>query len=57
MIKTYKNETDPEDKIIKCVCNVCAHEWIPYNNQPPICCAGCKTPYWNSEKKNKKKNN
>jgi len=45
-------------------CQRCGHEWIPRVNMgelegfvkdEPIICPKCKTPYWKTERKNKKK--
>ena len=34
-----------------CKCNVCGHEWLPRNDDTPLRCGGCKSPYWNRKKK------
>ena len=31
-------------------CDVCGHQWLARNNDKPLRCAGCKTPYWDKEK-------
>jgi len=35
-------------------CDRCVHEWVPRNEEMPIICPKCKSPYWNRPKKNKK---
>jgi hypothetical protein len=31
-----------------CKCLRCGHVWVPRNTEEkPLCCAGCKSPYWN----------
>jgi len=35
-------------------CNKCGHKWYSRNEGKPIACAGCKSPYWDREVKNKK---
>lgn len=32
-------------------CDVCKHEWLSYDNNKPLRCASCKTPYWNKSQK------
>jgi len=32
-------------------CLRCGHVWIPRKDEYPRCCAGCKSPYWDKEKK------
>lgn len=27
-------------------CDICDHEWLSRNNDKPLRCAGCKSPYW-----------
>jgi len=37
-------------------CERCGHEWVPRNEETPIICPRCKSPYWNKpRKKNKNK--
>jgi len=37
-------------------CEKCGHEWVPRNEETPIICPRCKSPYWNKpRKKNKNK--
>ena len=36
-------------------CERCEHEWIPRNEEIPIICPKCKSPYWNKPKKNQNK--
>ena len=31
-------------------CKRCGHEWFPRKEIKPVCCPGCKSPYWNKEK-------
>lgn len=28
-------------------CQRCGHKWHPKKEQMPVCCAFCKSPYWN----------
>lgn len=28
-------------------CDVCGHEWLSRDDNKPLRCASCKTPYWN----------
>lgn len=45
-----------EIKIKECVCERCSHEWIPREqNEMPKVCPKCKSPYWNTPKKEKVK--
>ena len=37
-------------------CDVCDHEWLSRNDNMPLRCACCKTPYWNKFDNDKKKN-
>jgi len=36
-------------------CERCKHEWIPRSKKKvnPIICPSCKSPYWNTPRKNK----
>ncbi len=34
-------------------CERCRHEWVPRNEETPIICPKCKSPYWNKPKKEK----
>jgi len=37
-------------------CERCSHEWIPNNiKDEPKVCPKCKSPYWNTPRKNNKK--
>ena len=36
-------------------CDVCNHEWLSRNENKPIRCASCKTPYWNKFERSMKK--
>lgn len=37
-------------------CERCGHEWVPRNkDEYPIVCPKCKSPYWNTPKKQEKK--
>lgn len=36
-------------KVEACQCNVCEHVWLP-REPDPLCCAKCKTPYWDRQK-------
>ena len=49
-------------EIITQVCNRCNHQWIPRvslkelisgDYEDSTLCPGCKSPYWNKERKNK----
>jgi len=35
-------------------CDVCDHEWLSRNENKPIRCASCKTPYWNKFERSEK---
>jgi len=37
-------------------CKRCGHEWIPRTDKKPTICPSCKSPYWDSERKNGVKN-
>jgi len=40
-------------------CERCGHEWLPRANSPdklPVVCPACNSPYWNSPRKKKVKN-
>jgi hypothetical protein len=43
-----------ETKINQLTCEVCGHKWE--SKAIPICCAKCKTPYWNRKKEAKNGN-
>lgn len=32
-------------------CDRCGHEWLSRNNDKPLRCAGCKSPYWDIPRK------
>jgi len=32
-------------------CLRCGHEWHPRTNRRPIACGKCKSPYWNTPRK------
>jgi len=32
-------------------CERCGHKWLPRNDNAPIVCPKCKSPYWNMPKK------
>ena len=36
-------------------CKRCGHEWTPRNSNPPKVCPKCKSPYWDRERRKKKK--
>lgn len=39
-------------------CDRCEHKWPPRSmkdDEEPIICPACKTPYWNRERKNRSK--
>ena len=36
--------TDFKLPLLKCL--RCGHEWHPRAEKAPVCCAGCKSPYW-----------
>ena len=41
-----------EVKVWQCLCERCAHEWIPREQDvEPKVCPKCKSPYWNTPKK------
>lgn len=35
----------------KLKCKRCGHEWVPRIDNPKVC-GKCKSPYWNTERKN-----
>ena len=35
-------------------CKRCGHKWHPRKERKPICCARCKSPYWDIEPMEKK---
>lgn len=35
-------------------CKRCGHEWTPKKKEEPKVCPHCKSPYWNTARKNKK---
>ena len=35
-------------------CDRCGHEWLSRDNKKPLCCGGCKSPYWDRPRKKKK---
>lgn len=37
----------------KCKCERCSHDWITRSNDTPKVCPKCKSPYWNTPRKNK----
>lgn len=37
-------------------CERCAHKWISREGKEPKVCPKCKSPYWNTPKKEKKVN-
>ena len=37
-------------------CDVCDHEWLSRDDDKPLRCASCKTPYWNKFERNEKEN-
>ena len=36
-------------------CDRCGHEWLSRDNERPLRCASCKSPYWDVPKKKKLK--
>lgn len=32
-------------------CDVCDHEWLSRDENKPLRCASCKTPYWNKSER------
>lgn len=36
-------------------CNRCEHSWATRKKKDPKWCPKCKSPYWNKERKQKKK--
>lgn len=34
-------------------CERCKHEWVARGEEEPRVCPKCKSPYWNTPKKNK----
>lgn len=47
----------PKIKIDAYQCERCQHIWVPrdYNEKPRVC-PKCKSPYWDTPRKNKKEN-
>ncbi len=43
-----------KSKLTQYTCNRCGYKWIPRNPDPKVC-AKCRSPYWNSPRKNKVK--
>ena len=37
-------------KLNGCKCERCKHKWVPRNNEEPIVCPKCKSPYWNKKR-------
>ncbi len=48
-----------EIKLLGFVCDRCNHKWFPRSNSEhkPLVCPQCKSPYWNTPRKNIKRNN
>jgi hypothetical protein len=44
-----------EFKLPKLKCLRCGHEWCPRIETMPKVCPTCKNPYWNTERKNKRR--
>lgn len=40
---------------LECRCTRCGGVWLARTDQTPVRCAKCGTPYWNVEKRTKKK--
>ena len=38
-----------------CACERCRHGWKSLAEQPPLRCPGCGSPYWNTERKYKRR--
>lgn len=36
-------------------CDVCNHEWLARDENKPLRCASCKSPYWDKPKQGEKK--
>ena len=36
-------------------CDVCKHEWISRDDNKPLRCAGCKSPYWDKTSRDEKR--
>ena len=36
-------------------CDRCDHEWLSRDNEKPLRCASCKSPYWNTPRRDNKK--
>ncbi|HXE07035.1 MAG TPA: hypothetical protein VN612_04005 [Acidobacteriaceae bacterium] len=36
-------------KVVVWVCARCGHEWQSKNEERPVRCSGCKSPYWDRE--------
>ena len=35
-------------------CDRCGHEWLSRDDEKPLRCASCKSPYWDKPRKSKK---
>lgn len=35
-------------------CTRCTHQWVPRDDEKPRVCPKCKSPYWDTLRKNKK---
>jgi hypothetical protein len=40
-------------KLPSFTCKRCGHTWHPRKEQVPVCCAACKSPYWNQDRPEK----
>jgi predicted Zn-ribbon and HTH transcriptional regulator len=41
---------------MKCTCARCGHQWRTRTEDKPIICPSCKSPYWNTPRKETNKN-
>lgn len=44
----------PEISLRGYECYRCNHKWIPRDNEKPKVCPKCKSPYWDTPRKEKK---
>ena len=47
----------PKIKLDGYLCLRCQHKWVPRDDKTPTVCPKCKSPYWNTPKREKLQNN
>lgn len=40
----------PKVKLNGYECLKCKHRWVARTKEKPVCCAKCKTPYWDKKR-------